>query len=344
MTSAAPPFGQWERSLALRYLRAKRKQGGVALISIISFIGITIAVAVLIIVMSVMNGFRSELISKIVGFNGHLYVAGPAINGPGRDALIARLRAVPGGVQVAPIVQSPVLVIGPNQSGGGFVRGMRPEDVAATPLVANNIKSGSLKGFGKGEYGGDLILTGATLAQTMGANVGDSLTLTSPGGATVFGTAPTQKAYTVGGVFSTGMSQYDSAFIFMPLDQAQLFLGRGSIIDQIEVNVVDPDHLDKVKPAVVQAAGGAAMVSDWRDTNGGYWTALKVEHNVMFLILLLIVLIAAANIISGLVMLVKNKGRDIAILRTMGASQGSVLRIFFLTGAWIGVAATITGL
>ena len=343
--SASPPFAGWERSISARYLRPKRKEGGVALISIIAFIGISVAVAVLIIVMSVMNGFRSELLSRILGFNGHVYVSGPGPNGPGRDAMIQRLRAIPGVVQAVPVVEAQAMATGPAQISGAIVRGMRPEDVANTPILANNIKQGSLKGFGTGDYGGDIVLVGSRLAETLGVRAGDSLSLISPsGGATVFGAAPRRKTYTVGGVFSVGMSEYDAAFIYMPLDQSQLFFGRDGAIDLIEVNLADPDAIDKLRPAITQAAGPGSIVTDWRDRNHSFFNALQVERTTMRLILMLIVAIAALNIISGLVMLVKNKGRDIAILRTMGASKGSILRIFFLSGATIGVTATLTGL
>ncbi len=343
--SEAPPFGLWERSIALRYLRAKRREGGVALISVISFVGILLAVAVLIIVMSVMNGFRSQLTAEILGFNGHVFVSGPSINGPDRDGMIARLRAVPGVVSATPVVQSQAGVIGPGASSGAVVRGMRPQDIAATKIIATNIKDGSLSGFGQGDYGGDMVLVGARLADALGVKAGDSLSLIAfSGAATPFGTAPRRKTYTVGGVFSVGMSEYDMSFIYMPLQQAQLFFGRDQAIDLIELNLDDPDHIARLKPAIVQAAGPGAVVTDWRDQNHSYFNALQVEHDVMGLILTLLVAIASLNIISGLVMLVKNKGRDIAILRTMGASQGAILRVFFLCGALIGVAATFAGL
>ena len=344
MADRAPPFGLWERSLALRYLRAKRRDGGVTLVSIISFIGILLAVAVLIIVMSVMNGFRTELSASILGFNGHVYVSGQAVNGPGRDALIARLRAIPGVVQADPVVESQAGAIGPAATSGAEVRGMRPADVAATKIIASNIKDGSLQGFGEGDYGGDLVLVGARLADTLGVRPGDALSLISfSGAATPFGTAPRRKTYTVGGVFSVGMSEYDAAFVYMPLAQAQLFFGRDDNVDLIEVNLANPDRIDQIKPAIVRAAGQGAIVTDWRDRNHSFFNALEVEHNVMGLILTLLVAIASLNIISGLVMLVKNKGRDIAILRTMGASQGAVLRVFFLCGAMIGASATLAG-
>ena len=343
--SDARPFGLWERTLAYRYLRAKRREGGVALVSIISFVGILLAVATLIIVMSVMNGFRTELVGRMLGFNGDAFVTGPAINGPGRAALIQRLRAIPGVTQVLPVVEAQALVQGPDQVSGAIVRGITPPDLKATTIVSGNVKTGSLDGFGEGDYGGDLILTGSRLADQIGVHPGDSLTLISPNGAdTAFGSAPNRKAYTVDGLFTVGMSEYDQSFIYMPLAQAQLFFGRGDTVDTIEVNIDNPDHIERLRPEIEQAAGPAAIVTDWRDRNKSYFNALEVERAVMRLILMLIVAIAVMNIISGLVMLVKNKGRDIAILRTMGASQGSILRVFFLCGVLIGTSATVVGL
>ena len=341
----APPFGAWERMLAGRYLRAKRSQGGVALISIISFIGIMLAVAVLIIVMSVMNGFRAELLSRILGFNGHVFVTGAVLDRPDRDEVVARIAKVPGVRQAAPVIEAQAIAMGPAQISGAIVRGIRPQDLAATKLVASNITRGSLKGFGAGEYGGDMLVVGQRLADSLGVRPGDPLTLISPsGGATAFGGTPLQKTYTVGATFTVGMSQYDSAYIYMPLAQSQLFFGRDGGVDAIEIKVQDPDKAGLMKPAVARAAGPGALVTDWTQRDSSFWGALKVERNVMRLILMLLVAIAAMNIISGLVMLVKNKGRDIAILRTMGASGGSILRIFFMSGAMVGVLGTIAGL
>jgi lipoprotein-releasing system permease protein len=331
--------------LAARYLRAKRSQGGVALISIISFVGIMLAVAVLIIVMSVMNGFRAELLGRILGFNGHAFVAGPVLDRPDRDQVMARIAKVPGVVQVAPIVEAQAIAMGPTQITGAIVRGLRPQDLAATRLVSGNITRGSLKEFGVGEYGGDVVVIGERLAQAVGVRPGDSLTLISPsGGATAFGGTPLQKTYRVGATFTAGMSQYDQAYIFMPLAQAQLFFGRETSVDAIEIKVVDPDKAGAMKAELARAAGPGALVTDWTQRDSSFWGAIKVERNVMRLILGLLVVIAALNIISGLVMLVKNKTRDIAILRTMGASAGSVLRIFFLAGATIGALGTLAGL
>ncbi len=340
----AAPFGQWERSVAARYLRAKRKNGGVALISSISFVGIALAVAVLIIVMSVMNGFRAELLSRILGFNGHLFVSGAVLNEPHRDALIPKIRAIPGVVQAAPMVEAQALVQGRGATSGAVVRGIGAADLRGTSIIAGNIKRGSLDGFGKGDFGGDIILVGDRLAAAMGVEPGDTLTLTSPSSsATAFGSAPTSKAYTVGGVFSVGMSEYDQTFIYMPLEQAQLFFGREGQVDKIEIKLDDPDKTPMVRPLVAAAAAPDGIVTDWRDNNQAFFNALEVERNTMRLILMLIVAIAAMNIISGLVMLVKNKGRDIAILRTMGAGQGAIMRIFFLSGAAIGVLGALAG-
>lgn len=341
----ARPFGLWERMLAIRYLRARRSQGGVGLISVISFIGITLAVATLIIVMSVMNGFRAELLSRILGFQGHVFVTGGVLDGPERDLAAARILKVPGVVQAAPIIEAQVIALGPSQITGALVRGIRPADLQGTKLVSGNITKGSLKDFGAGEYGGDVIVVGERLAQSLGVAPGDTLSLISPsGGATAFGGTPLQKAYTVGATFSVGMSQYDQAYIYMPLAQAQLFFGREDTADAIEIRVEDPDHAARMKAAINKAAGPAALVTDWAQRDSSYWGALQVERVVMRLILMLLVAIAAMNIISGLVMLVKNKGRDIAILRTMGAGQGSILRIFFMAGASIGLLGTAAGL
>lgn len=345
LNGRAPPFGQWERSVAARYLRAKRSQGGVALISIISFIGIMLAVAVLIIVMSVMNGFRAELLSRMLGFSGHLYVTGGLLNSPDRDAAVKRIADLPDVVQVYPVVEAQAMAMGYGQIGGAIVRGVTPKDLKATKLVSGNITRGSMAGFGEGEFGGDLILVGDRLAQSLGVQPGDELSLVSPtGGATAFGATPLRKTYTIAGTFTVGMSEYDQAFIYMPLEQAQLFFGRDTGVDYIEVKLRDPDKAVALKGEVAKAAGASALITDWTEKNSAYWGALKVERNVMRLILMMLVAIAAMNIISGLVMLVKNKGRDIAILRTMGAGQGSILRIFFMSGAAVGVLGTIAGL
>lgn len=339
------PFGFWERKLAIRYLRPKRSEGWLALIAIISFVAITVAVAALVTVMSVMGGFREELLSRILGFQGHVFVTGGVLDGPGRDEAAARIRRVPGVTQAAPIIEAQAIAIGPSGITGALVRGIGAKDLAETRLVAGNIKAGSLKSFGVGEYGGDAVALGSRLAQQLGIAPGDNVTLISPsGGATAFGGTPVQKTYTVVATFEVGMSQYDQAYIYMPLAQAQLFFGREDTADAIEVRVANPDQAAAMKPAIIKAGGPAALASDWTQRDASFWGALKVERNVMRLILLIMEALAALNIISGLVMLVKSKSRDVAILRTVGANRGAIMRIFFMSGACIGIAATAAGL
>ena len=339
------PFSAWERTIALRYLLTKKSHGGVALISIISFAAIALAVAALIITMSIMNGFRTELSAKILGFNGHAYVVGGNMTPEDRMAMVKRLRAVPGVVEATPVVESQALVQGPMAAAGAVVRGIDPADLRATPIIAGNIKTGSMAGFGKGDEGGEEVLVGQKLADTLGLAAGDPISIISPsGGSTAFGTLPPRKTYVIGGLFSVGMSEYDQTFIYMPLNQAQLFFGRDTAVDFIEIKLDDPDKAPGLKPALAAAAGPGAIVSDWTEKNRAYFGALQVERNVMRMIFMFIVALAALNIISGLVMLVKNKGRDIAILRTIGAGRGAVLRIFFMSGALIGVAGTLAGL
>jgi lipoprotein-releasing system permease protein len=243
------------------------------------------------------------------------------------------------------MIEAQAMVVGQGQITGAIVRGVRRADLEHMPLIARNISPGSLAGYGEGDYGGDLILLGSRLGAEIGVEPGDAVTLVSPSGsATVFGSTPRTKAYTVGGLFTVGMSTFDEGFVYMPLEQAQLFFGREQSVDMIEIKLSDPDMAGEARPLVAKAAGPGAVITDWRDRNEAFFGALQVERNVMRLILLLIVAIAAMNIVTGLIMLVKNKGRDIAILRTMGAGRGSILRIFFMSGAAIGILGTIAGL
>ena len=344
---AAAPFSAWERDLAGRYLRTTRKNGGVTVISWIAFVGIMLSVAVLIIVMSVMNGFRTDLLNRILGFSGHAFVQGPAIQQPAsRDALLARLRAVPGVVSATPVIEAQTLATGPAQRSGAIVRGVEPADLGPQSLVVKGMKEGGLTDFGQGEYGGDRVLVGSGLADTLGVHAGDPVDLISPDGdATVLGSStPREKSYQAGGVFSVGASTFDGGYIYMPLAQAQLFFGRGEGVDFIEIKVKDPDHMQRYLPGIRRAAGPQSVVNDWRDRSRSFWSALQTERNVMRLILMMVVAITLLNIISGLIMLVKNKTRDIAILRTMGAGRGAVLRVFFMAGAAIGVSGAVAGL
>ncbi len=344
-TGRSGPFGPWERALASRYLRARKENGGVALISIISFIGIFLAVAVLIIVMSVMNGFRAELLDRILGVNGHVFVDVRKMPIPEAQAIVAKAKNIPGVTEVRPVVDGQIMAVG--MSGevarGGVVVGLAPADLASLKIVSDNIVGGNLNNWGKGEFGGDEIAMGSRLAQALGLLPGDSVELISPtGAATPFGTTPRRKEYIIGAIFAVGMSEYDQTLIYMPIEQAQLFFSKESSWDTIELRLAEPDKADAIVPEV-QKIASQRLVSDWRQQSESLVSALAIERNVMRLILMLLVAIASMNIISGLVMLVKNKGRDIAILRTMGATQGSITRIFMMTGATIGILATVSG-
>ena len=345
-TRPAGPFSAWEFELALRYLRARRKEGGIALIAIISYVAIALAVMALIIVMSIMAGFRNELLDRMLSFNGHMYVQGQVLVDPDREAAVTRIAAVPGVTSVSPLTENQALVRAAGQTTGAVVRGIRPQDLDSMSYVFDSLTAEARAAFGHGAYGGDNILIGKALAEGMGLRVGDPITLYSPTGAdSAFGNlGGLEKTYRIGGVFTSGTADFDRAFIFMPLEQAQLFFGKEGVWDVIELKVEEPDRVGDLTQAVRAASGRSAIVSDWRDRLAAFWGALKVERVAMSIILGLVVAIAALNIISGIVMLVKNKTRDIAILRTVGASQSSMLRIFFIAGAAIGVAGTITGL
>ncbi|HEY7296722.1 MAG TPA: lipoprotein-releasing ABC transporter permease subunit [Xanthobacteraceae bacterium] len=334
-------FAPFEWMLSLRYLRARRKEGFISVIAGFSFLGIMLGVATLIIVMAVMNGFRKELLSKILGLNGHLLVQ--PLEQPLTDweMVAERISKVPGVRLAAPIVEGQALASSPFSSAGVLVRGIRGADLAALPSIGNNIKQGSLDGFDEGQG----VTIGRRLAEQLSLRMGDNLTLVAPKGAvTPMGTTPRIKSYRIAAIFEIGMSEYDASFVFMPLPEAQAYFNRAGDVSAIEVYTDDPDRIDRYRSLVTYAAGRPIFTIDWRQRNATFFNALQVERNVMFLILTLIVLVAALNIVSGLIMLVKDKGPDIAILRTMGASQSAILRIFLITGASIGVVGTFVGL
>ena len=335
------PFAPFEWMLALRYLRARRKEGFISVIAGFSFTGIMLGVATLIIVMAVMNGFRNELFSKILGLNGHIIVN--KIGAPFEDypEVSRRIARVPGVRTAMPLIEGQVMVSSATQATGALVRGVTESGLRSLPLVADNIQFGTLDGFGEQRD----IAIGTRLANSLGVTIGDSITLVSPRGAqTPFGTAPRTKPYKIAALFEMGMAEYDRTMIFMPLAEAQRYFSRGQEVDALEVVVDNPGNIDDALLAVKAAGGSTVHVSDWRRRNETFFTVLEVERIVMFLILSLIVLVAALNIISGLMMLVKDKGRDVAILRTMGASRGAIMRVFLITGASIGVAGTLAGL
>jgi lipoprotein-releasing system permease protein len=334
------PFAAFEWMLSGRYLRARRKEGFISVIAGFSFLGIMLGVATLIIVMAVMNGFRQELLDKILGLNGHLLIQ--PLESPLTDweQVADRVGQVPGIRLAAPIVEGQALASSPFNAAGVLVRGIRAADLARLGSIAKNIKQGSLDGFD----GGTGVAIGRRLADQLSLRAGDSITLVAPRGAvTPMGTTPRIKPYKVAAVFEIGMSEYDAAFVFMPLPEAQAYFNRRGDVTAIEVYTNDPDHIQDFRALVSEAAKRPIFMIDWRQRNATFFNALQVERNVMFLILTLIVLVAALNIISGLIMLVKDKGQDIAILRTMGATQGSIMRVFLITGASIGVVGTLVG-
>jgi len=335
------PFSGFEWMLALRYLRARRKEGFISVIAGFSFIGIMLGVATLIIVMAVMNGFRNELFDKILGLNGHMLVRPLGEEFKNYDDVAKRLRAVEQVRKAIPLVEGQVMISAEDSARGVIVRGIRENDLRNLEAVGNNIYFGTLDEFDSRRG----IVLGTRLANALGVRVGDGITLVSPRGSqTPFGTAPRIQRYPVAAIFEIGMSQYDETIAFLPLRQAQAFFNSPESVTALELMLDNPDAVNAVRPELASLLPPNLIMSDWRERNATFYNTLKVERNVMFLILTLIVLVAALNIISGLIMLVKDKSSSIAILRTMGATRGSIMRVFFITGASIGVVGTLAGL
>ena len=339
-STGTAPFAPFEWMLSLRYLRARRKEGFISVIAIFSFLGIMLGVATLIIVMAVMNGFRKELLDKILGLNGHLVVQPQDTAFTDYAAVAERIAKVKGVLLAVPLVEGIALASSANNAFGVAVRGIRGGDLASLPSIGNNIKQGTLEGFDQGQG----IIIGRRLADQLAIHAGDMMTLVSPRGAvTPMGPTPRIKGYKIAGVFEIGMSEYDSSVVFMPLTEAQAYFSRAGDVTSIEVYTANPEKVADLRPLITQAAGRSIFMIDWRQRNSSFFSALQVERNVMFMILTLIVLVATLNIVSGLIMLVKDKRSDIAILRTMGATRYSMMRVFLITGASIGVVGTITG-
>ena len=337
-----PPFSAHERMIAFRYLRPRRKEGFISVIAGFSFLGILLGVATLIIVMAVMNGFRTELLNKVLGFNGHVMVYSTT-GAPIPDFLqrAEKLASTDGIVRAMPFTEGQAMASSQRTSSGVLVRGLNGAQLAKLPSVVNDKLRGSLGGFDEGTG----VAIGYRLAWKHGLSIGDTITLVSPEGpATIFGSAPQIRSYPIVATFEIGMSEYDGSVIYMPMTQAQEFFGQEDGASAIEVMVEQPDKIDDYIPAMKAQAGEDLQFVTWKTSNKTFFDALQVERNVMFLILTLLILVAALNIISGLIMLVKDKGKDIAILRTMGATSGSIQRIFFMTGAAIGVAGTLAGI
>lgn len=333
-------FNQFERIVARRYLKAKRKEGFISVITGFAFTGIALGVATLIIVMSVMNGFRSELLGRILGINGHIgIVSNNSMPFTNYKQAISDINALDNVEIAIPLIEKQLLVSSGRAAEGAMVRGIRREDIEKKKTIRDG-----MAGINMDEFEGNNVLVGYRLAQKMGLMAGDEITLISPNGKiTAFGTVPRMKSYRIAGLFELGMYEYDANFIFMPLDTAQTYFGTGDGVTNIDVTLKHPDLLYQTREVIRNGVGDEAYIFDWKQSNAAFFNAIDVERNVMFLILTLIILVAAFNIITGLIMLVKDKGRDIAVLRTMGATRGMIMRIFFMDGAFIGVVGTTIG-
>ena len=334
------PFARFEWMIAGRYLRSRRRETFISVIAAFSFIGIMLGVATLIIVMAVMNGFRAELIDKILGLNGHVIIQAMDTKLTDYADVAARIAKVPGVASAIPLVEGQALASGPNNSGGVLVRGIRQADLPKVTGIYNNVRLGTLANFDASKG----VAIGTRLASDLGLTLGQSITIVSPrGSVTPLGVTPRVKAYPIVAIFEIGMAEYDSTFVIMPFPEAQAYFNLDDEASAIEVYLKSADAVETLRPAIEAAVQRQALITDWQQRNVTFFSALEVERNVMFLILTLIVLVAALNIISGMTMLVKDKGHDIAILRTMGATRGSIMRVFFITGASIGTLGTLGG-
>lgn len=348
MAGSPPPFAPFEWMIAWRYLRAKRAEGGVSVMTWISLIGITLAVFALIATLAVRSGFRAEFVDTILGANAHVtvYQSGQ-VNAAGQidqsitdyNDMAAALRAVPGVTRAAPLVKGQVMANSRSRNAGVEVFGIALEDLKSVPrIAASDAAYGDIDRLAEG------VAIGSGVARELGVTVGEKIKLISPNGVkTAFGTSPRVKAYEVVYVFTAGRYDIDRTRVYMPFAEAQSYFNREEAADEIEVMLEQPEEADRMALALLAAGGARAQVWTWRDASGGFLRALDIEDNVMFVILSILVLIAAMNIVSGLIMLVKNKGRDIGILRTMGLTEASVLRVFFICGAFTGLIGTALG-
>lgn len=329
-----------ERMVAWRYLRPTRGEGFISVIAGFALVGIALGVGTLIVVLAVMNGFRSELLGRVLGVNGHVTVVGGSEGLPAAPAIIADLEGISGIVDMMAYVEGQVMANANGVSSGAVVRGVDPGDMARRAIFADNIKSGDLSALGRA----NTAMVGSRMAQRMGLRVGSDVSLISPeGAATAFGTIPRIKSFEVVAIFEVGMFEYDNNFVYIPLTDAQLYFQLGENVTAVEILTAAPERVQLLRDTIADGVAGRGRIVTWQQLNSQFFNALEVERNVMFLILTLIILVAAFNIITGITMLVKSKGRDIAILRTMGASRSAILRIFLLSGASIGVVGTFVG-
>ncbi|MBQ5478793.1 MAG: lipoprotein-releasing ABC transporter permease subunit [Acetobacter sp.] len=334
-------FGSFERAVASRYLYAQRGERFVSIIAIFSLIGIALGVATLIIVMAVMNGFRSDLLSRILGLNGDMMIYGAGRTISDYEAIAKKVRVVPGVVSVTPMIEGQVLVSANGYNTGGIVHGLTPQGLRDLTAVSSSIVDGSLDSFGRDNS----IVVGVTLAEHAGLSVGSRVTLISPdGAATAFGTVPRVRAYRIVAIFDAGVNDYNSSVVFIPMHAAQIYFQMPKQVTQLSIMTTSAENVQAVTQAVIQTLDMPGLrVMDWTKANNALFGAVQVEQNVMFLILTLIILVAAFNIISSLIMMVKDKRGDIAVLRTLGASRGAILRIFLMCGATVGVTGTLVG-
>ena len=344
---SSSPFGTIERRIATRYLRAKKNQGGVGLIAAISFFCIMLAIAAMIIIMSIMNGFRDEVIRLTIGSEGHIYaeLADPSVSAENMNAIEDRLAGLAGVEEAFQYTQHFTGVQANGVFGLGQVIGIRPENLNGFDLISGNIVQGSLQGFGQGQGSNHQVAMGSRLASNLGLTVGDKITVYSPRTrTTITGPQPIRKNYTVGAIFSVGLLQTDLSYIYMDFEQATILFEGGKLTGQIQLRLDTPDDVDDLEAAVYDAIGAPAFLQTWRDKNAATATALRTEQIAMRFIFMIVVIIAAFPVLSSMIMLVKNKSKDIAILRTIGATQGGVLRIFLMSGAMIGILGTLAGL
>ena len=331
-----------ERMLVRRYLLPGKGEGFIFLTAAISLFAVALGVAALIIVMSVMNGFRAELFDKIVGLNGHAVVQG--FNGrlDNWQAIAEQARKTPGVTEATPLIEQPLMATANGRFEGVLVRGMRTQDLRSNPTINSNVVAGDIRSLVPGS---NRVAVGSRLAQTLGLLPGGQLTLWNPDGpSTVVGTVPREVSYTVGAIFEVGVYEYDKAFIVMPMEQAQQLLLLGDQVGMIEVQTSNPDKVDEILAPLQRMVAGRAVVTDWRQMNSALFEALAVERVAMFVVLSLIVLVAVFNILSSLILLVRAKTRDIAILRTLGASQRGMLKVFITVGVTIGSLGILLGI
>ena len=332
-------FSPFERMVAGRYLRSRKQEGFVSVIAAFSFLGIMLGVATLIIVMSVMNGFRAELVSRILGLNGHINVYAQTGRMEDYDFMSVKLLEVKGVEYAMPMIESQALMNVHGASNGVIVRAMKKRDFMRKPIISESIIAGNAE-----EFEDNIIAIGSEIAKRNNLTVGDSINLVAPQGKPgPFGTIPRSRSYIVGMIFDVGMYEYNSGFIFMPLKAGQVFFQYPDAVSALEVITDNPTDVGAIKAGIEAIAPDYLRVRDWRDMNNSFFNALQVERNVMFLILTLIIIVAAFNIISSMIMLVKDKGQDIAIMRTMGATRRNMMKIFMLTGASIGLVGTAVG-